>query len=201
MRATDADYRLLLTEEQPQGLRPPGPAQAGDPALLAGFAPGMAKAHNRALDVLDEADPTTTFQMLADQEREWGLPDPCSQGVATTLQERRAALVDKRKARGGSTRVYLQAIADRLGYDADVVEHRPFVCGTARCGETPLNGGHAIRRYVLATIHGPRVTLFRSGDSQCGDQLGKITQAEDLVCRLNKVAPGHLDIRYAYEGV
>lgn len=201
MRATVADYETLLTEEAPQGLRPPGPALAGDPALLAAFAPSYARAHNRAMDLLDEADPTTTFQMLGDQEREWGLPDPCSQGVATTMQERRMALVDKRSAQGGATLPYLQAIAYRLGYDAEVVEHRPFICGMGRCGETPLNGGHAIRRYIRTTIHGPRVTLFRSGDSQCGDDLGKIAQAEDLICRLKRVAQAHLDIRFAYEGV
>lgn len=200
MRATVADYETLLTGEPPQGLRPPGPALAGDPALLAAFAPSYARAHNRALDLLDEADPTTTQQMLADQEREWGLPDDCAQSVASTLQGRRAALVEKRTSRGGATLAYLKAVALRLGYDVDIVEHRPFICGLGRCGDA-LNGGHAIRRYILVTVRGPRITLFRAGASQCGDALGSIAAATDLMCRLKKVAHAHLDIRFAYEGV
>lgn len=200
MRATVADYQLLLTEEHPQGLRPPGPALAGDPALLGAMASSFAATHNRAADLLDEADPTTTFQMLGDQELEWGLPDPCAPGIATTMQERRAALVDKRKSRGGATVAYLTAIAERMGYSVTITEWRPFVFGLSRFGEQPLNGPHGIRRLLTVTVHGPRITLFRFGESAFGEPLGKITLAEDLQCRLSKVALAHLDIRFMYEG-
>ncbi|NKD55983.1 MULTISPECIES: putative phage tail protein [unclassified Haematospirillum] len=201
MRANDSDYQGLLCEEAPRGLRPPGPAGAGNPQLLKALAPALAALHNRALDLVEEADPSTAFTMLEDQEREWGLPDECSHGRATTLQERRQALLARRRARGGATLAWLQALADDLGYQTTLVEHRPFVCGQATCSESALNGGHAIRRYIRVTVHGPRVTLFRCADSQCLDPLGKIAQAEDLVCRLRKMALAHLDLKFSYEGI
>lgn len=189
----EAYYRQLLA------LRPPGPAWPADDALLRGLAEELARAHARTLTLLEEADPRSTREMLADWEEQAGLPDPCSVGISTTIQERRAAVVDKVTSRGGSSVAYLQSICDRLGYTTDIREFRPFVCGRSRCGDR-LGGSHRNRFYLRVRVLGPRLIKFRCGVSQCGDKLGKFARAEDLECRLRKVAPAHINLIVAYEG-
>lgn len=192
--AADDYYRQLLA------LRPIGPAWPSDDPLLRGLAEEMARAHARALALLTESDPRTTLEMVADWEEQAGLPDACSAGIATTLQERRAALVEKITSRGGSSLAYLQGICTRLGYDVEIREFRPFVVGRSRCGHR-LGGAHGNRHYLRVTVLGPRLTRFRCGVSRCGDRLGKFTRAEDLECRLRRVTAAQVHLIVAYEGV
>ncbi|CCG42194.1 YmfQ family protein [Magnetospirillum molischianum] len=191
--ATDY-YRQLLA------LRPPGPAWPVDDPILRGLAAECARAHTRLVSLLDEADPRSTREMLSAWERQAGLPDACSAGIATTVQERRAAVVDAITARGGASVAYLQAIAIRLGYAVAIKEFRPFICGKSRCGDV-LGGPHRNRHYLRITVLGPRLTDFRAGVSRCGERLGKFTRAEDLECRLRRVAPAHVVLIFAYKGV
>ena len=58
-RISAGDY-----ERQLLALRPPGPAWANDDPLLSGLAVGLARVHNRALDLIEEGDPRTTYEML-----------------------------------------------------------------------------------------------------------------------------------------
>ena len=57
------------------------------PALLLACADELARLDARARALLDEADPSTATEMLADHERELGLPQ------ASTIEERRASVV------------------------------------------------------------------------------------------------------------
>lgn len=150
--------------------------------------------------LLDESDPRSTLQMLTDWERVLGLPDACSLGVATTLQERRSAVVAKITARGGSTLAWFQALAVSLGYTVTIETYKPFRAGISRCGDR-LNGGASVRYYWRVRVSGPRTTLFRTGASQAGDKLGKIARATDLECRLTKLKPAHTYLIVSYEGV
>lgn len=75
----------------------------------------MAAVHGRSDILLAEADPRQTFEMLSDWERVAGLPDNCA-GVDNTIQERRAALVQRLTSLGGQSRAYFYQIAEVLGY-------------------------------------------------------------------------------------
>lgn len=199
MRATADQYLVHL-----QALLPAGPAWPREPEavltkMLLAQADGLARVHNRTADLIEEADPRTAYELLSDWERVAGLPDPCSAGIATTLQERRAALVTRLTATGGQSVAYFTGLANTLGYDVTIAEFRPFECGQSQCADH-LNGGHECRHDWLVTVHGPRITLFRCGESECGDLLGKITRAEDLECLLHRLKPGHTTLHVFYEG-
>jgi uncharacterized protein YmfQ (DUF2313 family) len=198
MRATEKEY---LTVQQ--GLLPPGAAWPRDPeatltGVLFGCAPEFARTHNRALDLVEEADPRTTREMIGDWERCVGLPDECTGIEASTLSARRKAVVAKLTYRGGQSRAYFQGLIELLGYNATIREYRPFVCGLGRCGDR-LGGGHEVRYYWRVTIHGPRVTLFRTGVSTPPDKLGAIDYAEDLECLLTRLGPAQAQLIFAYE--
>jgi len=127
------------------------------------------------------------------------LPDVCSE-AAQTLQERRADVVAKLTAQGGSSKAYFQALAEAMGYSIEIDEFRPFVAGLSRCGAV-LGGAHAVRHIWRVRVTGPRFTPFRAGASQCGDLLGKIARADDLECKLKRLKPAHTNLIVSYEGV
>lgn len=186
-------------------LLPVGPAWPRDPGTvrhgqLGAIAEGLARVEQRGGDLLTEADPRTTLEMLADWERVAGLPDPCSAGIATTLQERRAAVIARLVATGGQSLAYFQGLAEALGYRVRIREYRPFVCGKSRLGRDALNGGHEVRHVWRVGVIGPRVTWFRCGASRLGvDRLGKITRAEDLDCLLKRLKPAQTTLVVGYD--
>jgi uncharacterized protein YmfQ (DUF2313 family) len=119
--------------------------------LLYALAAEMARVDVRAAQLLDEADPRTTAEMLADWEMFAGLPSPCMRGVAQTVDERRAALIDRLTDVGGQTAADYVALAARLGAAATVRTFRPFTVDTPV--DYPLFGNR-IRFYWVLTIAG-----------------------------------------------
>lgn len=193
MKATDSEYY-----QQQQALLPVGFAWSREPEgvvnrLLAGLALAWARIHNRALALVEEADPQTARETLADWEENLGLPDECTVNTATTLQERRAAVVEKYVTKGNQSVARFYEMAEDMGYAVTITEHRPFVCGISRCGASGdvLNGGHDVRFVWTVKVHGPRLTRFRCGVSALPERLLKITRAADLECRLRKSSYAH----------
>lgn len=111
---------------QLQALLPAGAAWSREPdavltQVLAALAEELARVDARADDLLDEADPRTTYELLGDWEGVAGLPDICT-GIQTTLAARRAALVGKVTFTGGASRQFFIDIAEGLGYTVTITE-------------------------------------------------------------------------------
>lgn len=183
----------------PSGLPWPRSSSAALTKLLAALGAEMDRVDARGMDLIGEIDPRSTLELLADWERVCGLPDACSAELATTLQERRAGLVEKLTSVGGSSKAYFIALAEAMGYAIEIDEFRPFVAGVGRCGDA-LGGGHAVRHQWRVRVTGARYTAFRAGASQCGDLLGKIVRAEDLECKFKRLKPAHTHLIVSYEG-
>lgn len=193
MKGTEEDYL-----SQQQALLPVGHAWSREPEgllnrILAGLALIWTRVHGRALALVEEADPQTAREILADWEANLGLPDECTVNTATTLQERRAAVVEKYVTKGNQSVQRFYELAQDLGYDVTILEHRPFICGISRCGASGdvLNGGPEVRFVWTVHVHGPRLTRFRCGVSAPPERLCKFTRAADLECRLRKSAYAH----------
>lgn len=195
------DYADALAARLPEGPFWAGfrDADGRGRALLTAKAKGPADIDARARDLVREANPLGALETLDARETEAGLPDACSAGVATTVQERRAAVAAKWASRGGQSIAYFVGLAAKLGYGVEVDEWRPFVAGWSACGDV-LGGAPANRHYWRVRVLGPRVTLFRCGASRCVDRLGKIARAEDLECRLHALKPAHTHLTVGYEG-
>ena len=193
------DYLLQLKALLPQGLAWSREAGTRLHNLLRGIAEEFARVDARVTDLRNEADPRTTLELLVDWEAFAGLPDTCSAGIATTIEERRAAVQSKLLATGGASEAYFKSICEALGYTVEIDRFRPFVCGISHCGDA-LNGAPSVRHTWRVRVIGPRVTLFRAGQSQCGDLLGKISRATDLECKLNRLKQAHTRLIVAYEG-
>lgn len=199
MAMTASDYLTQLRALLPQGKAWARAAGARLHQLLAAFAEEFSRIDARVTDLRNEADPRSTLEMLVDWETFTGLPDTCSSGIATTIEERRAAVSSRLLSTGGASEIYFYSICEALGYQVEIDRFRPFVVGLSRCGDA-LNGPASVRHTWRVRVLGPRVTYFRTGLSQCGDRLGKISRAADLECKLNKLKQAHTRLIVAYEG-
>lgn len=153
---------------------------------------------NRATGLFTEADPRTTTEMLEDWETDYGLPDTCSP-LGATIQERRAAVIFLRNFEGSLALSWYKRLAASLGYDVDVWNWRPFVCGTSACGPDFMLGPEAIRYVFKVDIYGSAVYWFECGVSECGDALVYWVEPDELICRISKLAPGYAKVIFDYK--
>ncbi len=173
-----------------------------------------------------EAYPPISSLLLPDWERVLGLPEPCFP-IALTVEERRAAVLEKLQRRpGGASRAYFFQLARRLGYHEDgpspyqlpmmlpgqlgrlrqisITEYRPFMAGVSRCADATWQIAHPeIRFYWRVHVPDPRLTWFRCGGG--GGRSGQdphltIRRAEDLECVFQTYKPAHTVCLFAYEG-
>lgn len=176
----------------------------------------MARADGRLLDLLDEADPQTTDELLGDLERLYGLPDPCVTPAPSTKAERRAALAGRMAAQGGQTPEYFISVALALGYVATIYEYRPPRC-TATCTDPlsiqtdwtahctgscvdPLGAWTSWAGVWNVEVSDPDVepTWAACVGSVCTDPLRVWAQAA-LECTINRIKPAHTLARFLYE--
>lgn len=165
--------------------------------LIAALAEEFARADARLERLLDEADPRTTLELLADWERVAGLPDSCT-GMPDSISERQAALVQKLTARGGQSIAYFTEVAARLGYAITIDEPDYFEAGDDVGYEC---GSEDWRHVWIVNVHYdgdlPNLVVFSAGDD-AGRRLvdwGSI----DLECIIARLKPAHTIVHIAYE--
>jgi len=139
MGMTSADYLNQL-----QALLPQGPAWARDPdavltRLLSALSEEFARIDARAGQVIDEADPRNTTELLVDWERVAGLSalSPLDGSLLSTDQ-RRANLVSRITERGGQSPAYYIAMAARMGFVITITEFKEWSVGDSV--DAPLYG-------------------------------------------------------------
>lgn len=150
--ATNNDYvRIFIA------LLPRGPAWLKDQTsrfyrLLQGLADEWVRLHNRDGQLVEEADPRTTTEMLADWERVCGMPEYGY--VPPSIAARRLAIASKlTSSPGGQTAAYYIALALAAGYTITV--------------EEPVPGAP-----FVWIVHAPsEVTRARAGTARAGDPL------------------------------
>jgi len=120
--ANNADYVRAL-----QTARPPGVIWTRDPSrrfvrLLQGIADELVRVHGRANQLIEEADPQTTTEMLADWERVCALPE--FNFVPPDMAGRRRVLTAKLRTAGagGQSETYFEELAAAHGFTWDVYD-------------------------------------------------------------------------------
>ncbi len=195
MGMTAAYYLSQLQKLLPRGPAWPTEDEAALTKLLHAFADELARVDARAEDLVEEADPRTTAELLSDWERAFGLPDPCASTPDTT-SERLAALVAKvTNVSGQSPRFYID-LAASLGYTITITEFKPFVAG-GEAGDELTNGDWIFAWQANAPE--TSITAFVAGDGTAGDPLRD--WGNDLLeCALTRLKPAHTNVLFAYGG-
>jgi len=171
--------------------REDGTAQA---RALAGLMPTYERLASRDANLLMDAFPTSTFELLAEWEASLGLPDPCA-GDTPTLVQRRAQVVARLISRGGQSVPYFIARAAALGFTVTVREYAPSRFGQMRFGDRMQSVEWA---HVWA-IRAPKVTAtpFRFGQGLMGERFLTFGNAV-LECELQAVKPAHTTLLFQY---
>lgn len=156
-----------------------------------------------------ESDPRTTMDLLADWERNFGLPDDCL-AEPYSIAQRQAALVARMTMYGSQSRQFYQNLAIQLGQKIDIIEHSPFTCGLSQCGDTRYLtesgaprwelGDPIMRFYWTIDIRQPSLTWFRcGGGSECGkDPFLQFGLATDLNCIWYRLKPAHTQLAFQF---
>ncbi len=138
-----------------QQLLPPGAAWSrqlsSDLYLLCrALAKEFERISGREDDLVDEADPRKTDELVADWERALGLPDPCA-AAPTSLADRRNAITARLTLPVEGTAAYYVALALQLGYLAASIEQQPPFSCESGCDD-PLNGVEIIFFWIFNTL-------------------------------------------------
>lgn len=165
-----------------QALLPPGEAISREPAanitkLLEGMAAMLGSAESSFEGWLAQYNPLQATELLADWERLLGLPDCCDMGVATTLEQRRIAVLEKLTVLGGASPQYFIDMMARRGVTITIDEL----------------GNYAWR------VNAPIVNLrhFRVGAARMGDRLRAWGDLQ-MECRITKLKPAHTQVIFGY---
>ena len=185
---------------QLQALLPPGSAWTRDPdaeltKLLRALAEELARVDGRVEDVLAEADPRTSLELLEDWERVTGIPEPCAV-AASNLAERRGAVWAKLIATGGQHRQYYIDLAAALSVDVTIFEFLPFRAGYSSPSDmlaNPDGWRHMWQVNCPETI----INTFQAGQNSAGDPL-RWWGNEALECAITLRKPAHTEVLFAY---
>ena len=187
-----ADYLSQLLALQPPGAALPHEPESVWVRLLAALADGFERVDARSDDLVRESDPRSCIELITDWERVCGLPGECAaDDSVTSLQGRRAAVVNVLTRVGGQTPAFFKRLAAIAGVEIEIMEYRPFVAGLSRCGD-PLF-------CWTVTVRGQRVTSFRCGSSSCGERLSAFDPAREVECLLRAAKPAHTVLIVGYE--
>lgn len=195
LRLTLGDYRSLLLALLPQG--PIWPRLLGTrlASFLESTAAELSRVHNRAADLLEEADPRTAYELLAAWERVVGLPDDCTIAGAETVAERQLRVAQKLAARGGQSRAYYINIAEQLGYPGcSITEFRPFTCNSLCDDSLDPDPWRFVWRMDV-----PQATRIIEMTCEGGcDEPIRVWGDFALECVIDKLKPAHTQVLFSY---
>ncbi len=153
--------------------------------LINGFCGLYARAFRLAL----EASPQGAFELLAEWEADYGLPEACFTGDRSTT-ERLGALADR--VRGGAA-IHPEdfiRIAAGYGFEIEIEEPSLFECGFSELGALHETGRSDEELYWIVRVRDSAISYFETGASECGyDPLFSLGVAEQILCLLRKIAP------------
>lgn len=189
--------RQLLPRGRAWNLKPGGVFER----LLRAIGEEFARIDARGLDLIEEADPRTALETLADWEAELGLPDECT-SAPDGVAERRAAVMQKLTVLGGQNAAWFIDLAARLGYVIEIEEHHPARMG-CRCDERLYGQDWAF----AWTVHVMPLDGFLEGDlsvavARIGSRLGVRLRgwgSLDLECVIARARPSQTLVLFTYE--
>lgn len=187
-----AAYTAQLQALLPSGAAWPREPEAALTRLLDALAAELAIIDGRAAQLIEEADPRSTSELLPDWERVVGLPDPCA-GDDQTLAGRRERLVQKLTTRGGQSRAYFIRLAAALGYPITITEFRPFTCNSYCDDGLDPDPWRFVWR-----VNAPAVTIRPfTAESGCDEPI-RAWGNEVLECAISRHKPAHTNVIFGY---
>ena len=166
-------------------------------AHLLTLMPSWVRLHARADNVVVDAFPCSTVELLPEWEASLGLPDPCVQPPLATIQQRTAAVCAKWSARGGSSAEYFERLAAGMGFQITIETFKPFRTGQSKTGDRLYSEAWAFACRISVQGNVGSIIYFRTGKSTTGEPL-ESWGIKQLECIIGEFAPANTIPIYAY---
>jgi len=192
---SQADFAGALQALLPRGAVWPRDPDAVQSAAATGFGNSFARTNGAAVQLLADAFPGSTVQLLPEWEKTLGLPDPCA-GEQPTIQARRAQVVARLIGVGGQSVAYFTRLAASLGYSITIDQFAP-----SRFGRTfgrPFGGQDWAYAWQV-NVAQYTVQKFQFGTDAFGEPFAAWGSTV-LQCELQAYAPAHTIINFNYLG-
>ncbi len=195
MAYSSSDFLAAFQALLPRGAVWPREPDAVQTQALAALMPTWSRLAARDENLLIDAFPATTVELLPEWEATLGLPDPCA-GEAPTIDLRQAQVVARFSGLGGQSVAYFTAFAAALGYDITITQFRP-----RRFGDgfgLPMNG---LAWAFAWQVDAPQ---FSTIGRKFGDPFGEpfaTWGSTVLLCELQRLAPAHTTLMFSFSGV
>ena len=183
-----------------KALLPPGRvwrASPGSPQemVLTAIAAGLARLDAAAQNLLVDAFPATSDQLLPEWEATTGLPDPCA-GSSPTLQQRQGQVAARVASTGGQSAEFFVDYAARLGFPITIENCATFRAGESGAGDAVAGDDWAHTWIVKAPL--TNLVEFRADVSAAGEPLASFGNAV-LECELLALKPAHTVLLFEYD--
>ncbi|WP_043632638.1 YmfQ family protein [Chromobacterium haemolyticum] len=191
---TALDYQGALQRLLPRGRVWPHDPNAVQSKVALALAQIYGRTHSRINNLLVDAFPASSTELLPEWEAALGLPDPIL-GLATTIAGRRQQVVAKLTATGGQSAAYYQSVAAGLGFSITVTNYAPFRCGQSSSGQAV--GSVDWHHTWSITAASNTINHFAAGASASGEPLSVWGNAI-LQSILQRIAPAHTILQFRY---
>lgn len=132
---SSADFTSALLGLLPRGRVWPKEISSVQAQAASCFAPTFQRISDTAVDLIADAFPGTTSDLLIEWELTLGLPDACTVPGSQTIAERQCAVAEKISAAGGPQRSYYLQMATQLGLSAIIDEFQEACVGPTSVGD------------------------------------------------------------------
>lgn len=149
----------------------------------------FAALYRRAYLLAREATVTGVADLLAEWERDYGLPGLCDIGEQSTSERLSALAAKVMSARVITPREFVR-LALEYGFVVAIEEPAVFGCGHSECGGEHECGGYEEEVYIIFRVRDLRIGYFRIGEGELGaDPLFDYGSTQELICIIRQVAP------------
>ena len=189
----DTDYQAAMLRLMPRGRVWRTDPASNLSALMLALAPTYTRSMAAAAQVLIDASPATTSNLLPEWESSLSLPDPCT-ASNPSIEQRQAAVRAKFGARGALTIPYFVALALALGFVITITEYVPFVVDMSV--DLPLADSEWA---FVWQVNAPAITTFYfSVDESSVEDPLQTYDAGELICRITQDAPAGTLVIFAF---
>jgi uncharacterized protein YmfQ (DUF2313 family) len=190
---SDADFQQAMLRLAPRGRVWRRDPSSNLSAVLLALAPTYTRNAEAAAQVLLDASPVTTTNLLSEWESSLGLPDGCT-AASPSVQQRQAAVAAKWGARGGLTIAYFVALAAELGFAITITEYSPS-CVDMAC-DLPLSEPDWC--FVWEVTAAGVIGFYFSVDVSGVDDPLETYDSGELVCRITADAPAETFVFFTF---
>lgn len=191
---TALDYQCALQRLLPRGRVWPHDQNSVQSKVALALAQVYGRTHSRINNLLVDAFPASSTELLPEWEATLGLPDPVL-GIAATMTGRRQQVVAKLTATGGQSAAYYQSVAAGLGFSVTVTNFAPFRCGQSSSGQSV--GSVDWHHTWSITAASNTINHFAAGASASGEPLS-VWGNSILQSILQRIAPAHTILQFRY---